>query len=424
MKKIKSNRIRRAIHHINLNFTNAEKLEKLDNLACGYADLVQCYVDHIFSHNLREVKKFDPLPEAETVLSERYKRCAWQQAVGIMQSFFSNARENKPMLHTNTIQGNHNVIQIQPSKTQTFDYWLRISTLEKGKPAYIPIKMHRYGQGILEGSKLCSSVTLNFENGQWYATFVCETPHKKPQLRGDIIGVDLGITNLFTAKTGHFGRYSETLIQAVAKNDVKRKSKQKLNSCLIKKNKAPIDLKNRKLEGFVKNEIGRASNQFIRSLPFNPVVVLERLSIKSMRFKSRMMNRILKSSKIGYAIERLKEKLDRYHIRYASVPAAYSSQECSNCGYIDRNNRVSQSKFHCKFCGYRENADVNACTVIGKRFGDSELESITDYRKVKSVLLERFFRRFPGARSASGGLELGLTLREIGGTPLTVNQPP
>jgi hypothetical protein len=33
----------------------------------------------------------------DTKLSERYKRCAWQQAAGIMKSFYANNRENKPI---------------------------------------------------------------------------------------------------------------------------------------------------------------------------------------------------------------------------------------------------------------------------------------------------------------------------------------
>ena len=80
-------------------------------------------------------------------------------------------------------------------------------------------------------------------------------------------------------------------------------------------------------------------------------------------------------------------------------------------------------KFQCQFCEHKENADVNASKVIAKRFGDNELNGITNHRKVKPILLNRFFNRFPGASSASGGLELSLKLREIGRQLLTVNQP-
>jgi putative transposase len=191
---------------------------------------------------------------------------------------------------------------------------------------------------------------------------------------------------------------------------------------LKKRGKPLLSLHNSKIESTIRNEIGRAINNFINSISVNTTVVLERLSISEMKFKSKAMNRVLKASKIGYAVDRLKQKLDSEHIHYATVAAAYTSQECSECGYVDKKNRPKQEKFLCKFCEHTENADVNASRNIAKRFGDKKLNGLTDFRKVKSLLLERFFKRFPDARSASGGLELGFTLREISGQPLTVNQ--
>jgi hypothetical protein len=78
-----------------------------------------------------------------------------------MQSFFSNERENKPVLKNITIQGNANVIKLEKSETSEFDYWLKISTLEKGSPVFIPVKLYSYGVKILQSGKLCSGVTLN-----------------------------------------------------------------------------------------------------------------------------------------------------------------------------------------------------------------------------------------------------------------------
>lgn len=50
-------------------------------------------------------------------------------------------------------------------------------------------------------------------------------------------------------------------------------------------------------------------------------------------------------------------------IRY--IDPRYTSQRCSRCGYIDRENRPTQSKFICKSCGFVENADYNASQNIG-----------------------------------------------------------
>ena len=60
-------------------------------------------------------------------------------------------------------------------------------------------------------------------------------------------------------------------------------------------------------------------------------------------------------------------KLDRmlsYKTNVVKVPAKYTSQRCSNCGHIDKDNRKTQADFCCLSCGYRDNADVNAALNI------------------------------------------------------------
>ena len=43
-----------------------------------------------------------------------------------------------------------------------------------------------------------------------------------------------------------------------------------------------------------------------------------------------------------------------------------TSTECSECGYVDKNNRYGQV-FHCPACGHEENADLNADKNIKQR---------------------------------------------------------
>ena len=46
------------------------------------------------------------------------------------------------------------------------------------------------------------------------------------------------------------------------------------------------------------------------------------------------------------------------------INPAHTSQTCSQCGYIDAENRGSQSVFLCLMCEYLINADVNAALNI------------------------------------------------------------
>ena len=82
-------------------------------------------------------------------------------------------------------------------------------------------------------------------------------------------------------------------------------------------------------------------------LPAGAAVALERLSVRDMRFKSRQMNRDLRAAQLGYVRDKLKFKLDERGIRYRSVQPAYSSQQCSQCGFTLPLNRRSQAEFRC-----------------------------------------------------------------------------
>ncbi|GIK37333.1 MAG: hypothetical protein BroJett011_11660 [Chloroflexota bacterium] len=65
-----------------------------------------------------------PIPEEEipTALSDRWQRCGWMQACGIVQSWYSNERTNRPILRNLCIQANTNVVKIeQPEKASSFD---------------------------------------------------------------------------------------------------------------------------------------------------------------------------------------------------------------------------------------------------------------------------------------------------------------
>ena len=176
--------MKKAITHLKLDQANPGKLERLEELAAEYQRIVQAYVDWMISHEMRQPEKYDHIPEQEisTKLSDRWQRCAWQQACGIVQSWYSNARENPPKLQNVCLQANANVVVIEPSGTAQFDYWLRISTLQAGHPVRIPIKLYEHAKKTLaQFPKLCSSVTLNRREGEWFATFVVERKGPKAQ---------------------------------------------------------------------------------------------------------------------------------------------------------------------------------------------------------------------------------------------------
>jgi IS605 OrfB family transposase len=399
--------VKKAITHLKLDQANASKLPKLDELAVEHRRVVQAYVDWLIAREQRQPNKYADIPEQDvpTPLSDRWQRCAWQQACGIVQSWYANERENPPVLRSRCIQANANVVVIEPSQTPRFDFWLRISTLEAGRPVRVPLSLYgRAQESIAEFPRLYTGVTLNQREGQWYATFVVERRGPKPP-SSKVVGVDMGMTNIVsTSESKRYGQVSPELRQRAERSAEKRRRKPKLNAGLKRKNQPTVDLGDDRAEALARNEIGRALNQMLDDLPDGAAVALERLSVKEMRFKSRQMNRALRASPLGYVRDKLKFKLDERGLRYRSVQPAYSSQPCSHCGFTFPRNRRSQDKFVCLWCGHTANADENAASNLAERFGDEELNSLP-VREVETLLALRFMRRLPDARSASAGLD-------------------
>lgn len=59
-----------------------------------------------------------------------------------------------------------------------------------------------------------------------------------------------------------------------------------------------------------------------------------------------------------------KAKREGIEVRY--VNPCFTSQKCSKCGYIDKENRETQEEFICKKCGLKLNADHNASINIAR----------------------------------------------------------
>ena len=84
---------------------------------------------------------------------------------------------------------------MEHSKTAQFDDWLLVSTLNAGHPVRIPIKAYeRAKKTFAQFPKLCSSVSLNRREGEWFATFVVERNGPKAE-SSKVVGIDIGMVS-------------------------------------------------------------------------------------------------------------------------------------------------------------------------------------------------------------------------------------
>jgi transposase len=73
------------------------------------------------------------------------------------------------------------------------------------------------------------------------------------------------------------------------------------------------------------------------------------------------LNRGILRSGWGLLVRRLEDKAPG---RVEKINPVYTSQTCSGCGHRDPESRESQSRFRCRACGLKINADVNAARNI------------------------------------------------------------
>jgi hypothetical protein len=416
--------ITRAVTHIRLEATNAGKLAALDDLARVYLPLCQQYVTLFCTDELPD--KFRATCFV-TSLSERWQRVAIQQAAGIAKSWRTNRAQayqdylddlldyheqeaegildaeaeepiwrewNIPTLSHTCIQANVNVVELEPAQDSTFDYWLKISTLDFRKQLLIPVKLAAYHREALAGKTLNTSVTLNKRSEEWWLSLSYdEVVPVQTAPSAPVVGIDVGIANFITTSTGeHYGTFHGKLRERQKRDRQKRRRKAKLRKCLekkgVKKLPSTSSKSGKRLIRHVRQEINRAVNQCFAKHP-DAQFAYEHLSVATMKFKARAMNAYMRASNLAHIPEQIAWNAAKRGIRATRVKSAYSSQECSVCHYPDRANRPNQQTFCCAVCGYNTHADLNAAINIEHRLGDEELRACKDRKAIKALLMSR-----------------------------------
>ena len=261
------------------------------------------------------------------------------------------------------------------------DYWLKLSTLDKGKPIYIPLKNNPYYKKLLETGEKVNFAQICLRDKKLTVSPILA--HNKASLRTNKkeLGLDFGLVTMFTTSTGErHGIKTFTKLKIwdellLVRTKELQKEGKKLSSDPYYK-----ALQN-KIKSFFKNEIGRILNKLGNK--GYAVFVVEKLDFRYSNL-SKKMNRLLTRTYRKVIKDKFVRLEEKYGIRTIEVNAAYTSQECSNCGFVSKENRKSQSRFACKCCNYKINADVNAArNIVKRRSFDIELRKYANEHKVR-----------------------------------------
>jgi len=225
------------------------------------------------------------------------------------------------------------------------------------------------------------NITVSHHSGHWYISIQVEqTLETRMTANDNAIGIDVGIAKFATCATvnGDYiyepvNTYRKSQLK-LAKEQRKLKHKKKFSQNWIKQNRV-IQKIHSKTANARNDHLHKISTEICKN---HAKIIIEDLKVsnmsKSAKGSSEKHGRNVKAkSGLNKSILDQGWYKFRSQLEYKSnwnggeviaVPAHFTSQTCSSCGYKSKENRQSQSAFRCVGCELEINADINAARNI------------------------------------------------------------
>ncbi|MDQ3250130.1 MAG: transposase [Chloroflexota bacterium] len=199
---------------------------------------------------------------------------------------------------------------------------------------------------------------LILRNGEWYIHQTCDLPEPVGFDPDEWLGVDSGIVNIATDSDGTI--YSGAVVNAMRHR--RRRQRRRLQAKQTKSATRVLRNLSGKERRFATNVNHQISKEIVKHAKrTGRGVILE--DLKGIRERVRLRKR-QRDDLHNWAWFQLHGFIE-YKGRLAGVSVKKvdprnTSRKCSCCGYTDKANRTSQSKFSCQQCHFSLNADHNA----------------------------------------------------------------
>jgi len=222
------------------------------------------------------------------------------------------------------------------------------------------------------------NATVSLSADKWFVSIQTEREVPNPiPTATTAIGIDMGIVNFATMSDGS---YLEPLNsfkkheKRLAKYQRAMSRKQKFSNNW-KKAKSKVSKLHSKIASVRRDYLHKSSTAISKN---HAMVCIEDLKVKQMtrskkgtkeahergvKAKSKLNKAILDQGWFEFR-RQLEYKLSWNGGLFIAVPPKNTSRMCHKCGHTQKENRITQAKFHCMACGYTDNADRNAALNI------------------------------------------------------------
>ncbi len=208
------------------------------------------------------------------------------------------------------------------------------------------------------------SVVISEKAGHWFISTSFEFEIPEQQTTGEIIGIDLGITNLIHTSNNEIFNNPKVLKYYLRKlkrfqRELSRRQKGSNRREQSRKRVAKLHYK---ISNTRKDNLHKITTSLVKTKP--SVIMMEDLSLKNM-MQNHKLAQALADSSLSEIGRQLSYKTEWNSILLAQVPRFYpSSKTCNKCGNVKETLGMNERVYNCEKCGNIDNRDWNASKNI------------------------------------------------------------
>lgn len=373
----------RSSSHI-LKYQTQSKTLVLDKIFYDYKELVESYIWLIKTGKLPLKSKLTSklLPDSANIKHSQWKQIAYVNASEIVRSnlkkianttfkrykkvYIKCIKQNKHLSFTSKRYKELNINLLKRIKINIknvsinidqrlvdcksstyFDEFIKIKapyfiTKHKALTINLPIKHHKHSLKFNSWNRK-KTIKLVKRNHEYFLLFIYEKSSPSIKNIGKSLGIDIGYKKLLSTSNKEY--YGVELNKLYNKLSKKKQGSRNFKQLLVERDKL--------------------INQACNNLPLNDIKQLVIEDLKNVKYKSifsAKFNNKLQRWSYRKTISKLERLCEENGILLTKVNPAYTSQTCSHCGVIKKENRNGEN-YSCS-CGLIIDADYNAAMNI------------------------------------------------------------